>query len=56
MKRILINTTPQENRIAVMEDNGLAEFLVERNREKGCVGNIKILLVYRGNGIFDFLF
>ena len=40
MKRILINTTPQENRIAVMEDNGLAEFLVERNREKGCVGNI----------------
>ena len=40
MRRILINTTPQENRIAVMEDNGLAEFLIERNQEKGCVGNI----------------
>ena len=40
MRRILINTTPQETRIAVMEDNGLAEFLIERNHEKGCVGNI----------------
>jgi ribonuclease G len=40
MRRILINTTPQETRIAVMEDNGLAEFLIERNQEKGCVGNI----------------
>ena len=40
MRRILINTTPQETRIAVMEDNGLAEFLIERNQEKGSVGNI----------------
>ena len=40
MRRILINTTPQETRIAVMEDNSLAEFLIERNQEKGCVGNI----------------
>ena len=40
MRRILINTTPQETRIAVMEDNGLAEFLIERNQERGCVGNV----------------
>ncbi len=40
MRRILINTTPQETRIAVMEEDGLAEFLIERNQEKGCVGNI----------------
>ena len=40
MRRILINTTPQETRIAVMEDNGLTEFLIERNQEKGSVGNI----------------
>ena len=40
MRRILINTTPQETRIAVMEDNALAEFLIERNREEVCVGNI----------------
>ena len=40
MRRILINTTPEETRIAVMEDNGLAEFLIERNQERGSVGNI----------------
>lgn len=40
MRRILINTTPQETRIAVMEDSALAEFLIERNREEVCVGNL----------------
>ena len=40
MRRILINTTPEETRIAVMEDNALAEFLIERNQERGCVGNL----------------
>lgn len=40
MRRILINSTPQETRIAVTEDNSLAEFLVERKQERGYVGNI----------------
>ncbi len=37
---ILINCTPQEDRIAVIEDGSLAEFLIERRQERGNVGNI----------------
>jgi len=40
---ILINATPYENRIALVEDNNLLEFHIERPAEKGLVGNI-----YRG--------
>src|SRR5918999_2055743 len=41
MKReIFINSTPQESRIAIMEDGILAEFLVERKQERGIAGNI----------------
>ena len=41
MKReIFINSTPQESRIAIMEDSALAEFLMERKQERGIAGNL----------------
>jgi ribonuclease G len=39
-QEIYINSTPQESRIAIMEDGLLAEFLIERKEERGVVGNI----------------
>ena len=39
-QEIFINSSPQESRIAVMEDGLLAEFLIERKQERGIVGNI----------------
>jgi len=48
---ILINSTPQETRIAIMEDDLLAEFFVERKQERGIAGNIykgKVLRVLPG--------
>jgi len=37
---IIVNSTPQESRIAILEDDSLTEFLIERRRERGIVGNI----------------
>jgi ribonuclease G len=39
-QEIYINATPQESRIAIVEDGSLAEFLVERKLERGIAGNI----------------
>jgi ribonuclease G len=39
-QEIFINSTPQESRIAIMEDGLLAEFLIERKEEMGVAGNI----------------
>ncbi|MEK7341001.1 MAG: Rne/Rng family ribonuclease, partial [Candidatus Binatota bacterium] len=39
-QEIFINCTPQESRIAIVEDGSLAEFLVERKQEMGIAGNI----------------
>src|SRR5215467_10490769 len=39
-QEIYINNTPQESRIAIVEDGALAEFLVERRQERGIAGNI----------------
>src|ERR671926_1077819 len=39
-QEIFINSTPQESRIAIMEDGVLAEFLIERKEERGVAGNI----------------
>src|SRR5262245_3111325 len=39
-QEIFINSTPQESRIAIMEDGQLAEFLIERKEEMGVAGNI----------------
>ena len=39
-QEIFINSSPQESRIAIIEDGVLAEFLVERKEEMGIAGNI----------------
>jgi ribonuclease G len=39
-QEIFINSSPQESRIAIMEDGLLAEFLIERKEEMGVAGNI----------------
>jgi ribonuclease G len=39
-QEIFINSTPQESRIAIMEDGQLAEFLIERKADMGIAGNI----------------
>jgi ribonuclease G len=39
-EEILINVTPQETRIAVVESGVLQEVWIERNRKRGLVGNI----------------
>jgi len=41
---ILINVTPQESRVAFVEQGVLQEIMIERNSKQGIVGNI-----YRGN-------
>src|SRR5215475_6820255 len=39
-QEIYISSTPQESRIAIMEDGQLAEFLIERKADMGVAGNI----------------
>jgi ribonuclease G len=39
-QEIFINSSPQESRIAIIEDGVLAEFLIERKEEMGIAGNI----------------
>jgi multidrug efflux pump subunit AcrB len=39
-QEIYISSTPQESRIAIIEDGLLAEFLIERKEERGVAGNI----------------
>ncbi|MGB1108838.1 MAG: ribonuclease G [Gammaproteobacteria bacterium] len=39
-EEILINVTPQETRVAVVENGVLQEILIERARRRGIVGNI----------------
>ena len=46
-EEILINVTPQETRIAVVENGVLQEIYIERTRRRGLVGNIYKGLVSR---------
>src|SRR5215467_10578353 len=39
-KELIISTTPQETKIAILEDDELVEFYIERHRSQGIVGNI----------------
>ncbi|MEJ2762372.1 MAG: S1 RNA-binding domain-containing protein, partial [Gammaproteobacteria bacterium] len=39
-EEILINVTPQETRVAIVENGVLQEVYVERTRRRGLVGNI----------------
>lgn len=44
---VLVNITPQETRVAVMEENTLCEIHIERNCGHGLVGNIYLGVVRR---------
>ena len=37
---LVINVTPQETRVALLEDRVLAELHIERTRDRGIIGNI----------------
>jgi len=39
-KELVINTTSQETRVALLENGHIAELYIERKRERGIVGNI----------------
>src|SRR5207249_3332510 len=39
-KELIISTTPQETKVAILEDDELVEFYIERLRSQGIVGNI----------------
>ena len=39
-KELIISTTPQETKLAILEDEDLVEFYIERHRSQGIVGNI----------------
>src|SRR6201988_787330 len=39
-KELIISTTPQETKLAILEDDELVEFYIERDRSQGVVGNI----------------
>ncbi len=46
-KEILINVTPQETRVAILENGVLQELYIERTSRKGLVGNVYIGKVVR---------
>src|SRR3954453_17022088 len=39
-KELVISTTTQETKIAILEDDELVEYYIERHRSQGIVGNI----------------
>src|SRR5215470_9620120 len=39
-KELIISTTPQETKLAILEDDELVEFYIERHQSQGIVGNI----------------
>ena len=39
-KELIISTTSQETKIAILEDDELVEYYIERHRSQGIVGNI----------------
>ncbi|HEX9874819.1 MAG TPA: Rne/Rng family ribonuclease [Deferrimonas sp.] len=46
-KELVINTTAHETRVALLENGHIAELYIERNRERGIVGNIYLGKVIR---------
>ena len=61
-KEILINITPQETRVAILENGMLYELYIERARKKGLVGNVykgkvcRVLPGMEANGNTDEIF
>ena len=46
-QEILINITPQETRVAIIEQNAVQELHIERTRQRGIVSNIYLAKVVR---------
>lgn len=46
-QEILVNITPQETRVALIEQNAVQELHIERTRQRGIVGNIYLAKVAR---------
>jgi ribonuclease G len=46
-EEILINITPQETRVALIQQNAVQELHIERTRQRGIVGNIYLAKVLR---------
>lgn len=44
---VLVNITPQETRVAVLEENNICELHIERNSEHSLVGNVYLGIVRR---------
>lgn len=44
---VLVNITPQETRVAVLEENNICELHIERNSGHSLVGNIYLGVVKR---------
>ncbi|MDO4696686.1 MAG: ribonuclease G [Neisseria sp.] len=44
---VLVNITPQETRVAMLEENNICELHIERNSGQGLVGNIYLGIVRR---------
>ena len=40
IKDLIVSTTPQETKVALLEDGAVAEFFIERETHRGVVGNI----------------
>ena len=53
-EEILINVTPPETRVAVIENGVLQELIIERSRQRGLVGNIYKGEVCRGRLFYIF--
>src|SRR5213080_4933549 len=39
-KDLIVSSTPQETKVALLEDGAVAEFFIEREAHRGVVGNI----------------
>ena len=46
-EEILINITPQETRVAIIQNAAVQELRIERTRQRGIVGNIYLAKVAR---------
>ena len=44
---VLVNVTPQETRVAILENSTICELHIERNSGRGLVGNIYLGVVKR---------
>ena len=48
---LIINVTPQETRVALLEERALSELYIERTKDRGIVGNVykgKVMKVLPG--------